>query len=166
MTAGTPASRLLAEAATSAGGLRALSLLLGTFLLSMGLGKLDWLADSGILAATLRKWAEKAPPASRWYLETVAIPGAPVFARLVLLGEVLAGAALVCGFQVRLAAGLAFLMILNFHFACDVLFHVSYLRNGFGLPVLGGLLALALGGRRLPFSVDLARPASQSRASR
>ena len=45
-------------------------------------------------------------------------------------------------------------MVPNFHFACGVLFHYSDLTNGYGLPVLGGLLALALGGDRLPFSVS------------
>jgi hypothetical protein len=35
-----------------------------------------------------------------------------------------------------------------------VLFHYRYLTNGYGLPVLGGLLALALGGSRLPLSLS------------
>jgi len=145
---------ILPNAGANAGGLRALSLLMGAFLIFMGIDKVDWLRDGGILAARLQKWLERAPPASRWYLETVAIPGAPVFARLVMLGEVAAGTALVCGFRVRLAAAVALLMVLNYHFACGVLFHYSYLTNGYGLPVLGGLLALALGGTRLPFSVS------------
>jgi uncharacterized membrane protein YphA (DoxX/SURF4 family) len=110
--------------------------------------------DSEPLASRLREWLETAPRASRWYLETIALPGAPVFARLVLVGELAAGAALVAGFQVRLAAALAFLMVLNFHFAADVLFHYSYLTNPYGLPVLGGLLALAIGGARLPFGLS------------
>ena len=33
------------------------------------------------------------------------------------------------------------------------IFKYSYLTNGYGLPVLGGTLALALGGARLPFSL-------------
>jgi len=45
-------------------------------------------------------------------------------------------------------------MVLNFHFASDVLFHYSYLTNGFGLPVLGGLLALAIGGTGMPLSLS------------
>ena len=55
----------------------------------------------------------------------------------------------------RLAAALAFLMVLNFHFAADLIFRYSYLINAYGLPILGGLLALAVGGgTRLPFSVS------------
>jgi len=31
------------------------------------------------------------------------------------------------------------------------------MTNGYGLPVLGGLVALSLGGVRLPYSVTLTR---------
>jgi hypothetical protein len=54
---------------------------------------------------------------------------------------------------VRLAAVAGLMMVLNFHFAMGVLLRFSYLWNGYGPPVLGGLLALAIGGARLPFSV-------------
>ena len=138
---------------TSANGLRVLSILLGIFVLCMGLDKIDWLMDSSILLRRLQEWRGSAPPASRWYLETIAIPGAPVFARLVLLGKLAAGAALILGVRVRLAAAVTCVMVLNFHFASDVLLHSSYLTNAYGLPVLGGLLALAIGGSKLPFSL-------------
>ena len=89
-----------------------------------------------------------------WYLDVIAIPGAPVFARVVTLAELAAGAALIVGARVRLIAMLALLMVLNFHVASDVIFHYDYLTNGYGLPVVGGLAALALSGTRLPFSVS------------
>lgn len=138
---------------TSASGLRVLSITLGMFLLFMGLDKLGWLMDGSLLAMRLQEWRGSASPMARWYLDTIAIPGAPVFARLVPFGELAAGAALVCGIRVRLAAIVSLLMVLNFHFASDVLFHYSYLTNAYGPPVLGGLLALAIGGARLPFSL-------------
>jgi len=71
----------------------------------------------------------------------------------VVFGELAAGTALVMGFWTRLAAFVAFLMVLNFHFASGRLFAYAFLTNGYGLPVLGGLLALAIGGVRLPWSV-------------
>ena len=145
---------VFSQAGSSTGGLRALSLMMGGFLIFMGIDKVAWLTDDGILAGLFQEWLQTAPAASRWYLETVAIPGVAVFARLVPLAEVAAGTALVCGFRVRLAAALTFLMVTNFHFASDVLFHYSYLINPYGLPVMGGLLALAIGGGRLPFSVS------------
>lgn len=135
------------------GGLRALSLLMGLFLVFMGIDKIDWLKDEAALVGLFQEWLETAPAASRWYLQWVAMPGAPVFARLVPLAEIAAGAALVCGFKVRFAAALALLMVLNFHFASDVLLHYSYLTNPYGLPVIGGLLALAIGGGKLPYSL-------------
>ena len=135
-------------------GLRILSLIMGVFLVFMALDKISWLTDAGFLTSRLYEWLETARPLNRWYLETIAIPGVQVFARLVMLGELATGAALVCGFRVRLAGGVALFMVLNFHFASDVLFQYSYLTNGYGPPVLGGLLALAIGGTRLPLSLS------------
>ena len=144
----------LGRAGASALGLRTLSVVIGMFLVFMGIDKISWLTNDGVLAGRFREWLETAPAASRWYLEKVAVPGTPVFARVVPLAEMAAGAALVCGFKTRLAAALALLMVLNFHFASDVLLHYSYLTNGYGLPVVGSLLALAVGGTGLPFSLS------------
>ena len=135
-------------------GLRALALIVGVFFIFMGISKITWLTDSGFLLWQLEQWRESAPAASRWYLETMAIPGAPLFARFVPFGELAVGAALVCGFRVRHSAALALLMILNFHFASGIIFTYGYLTNGYGLPVVGGLVALAIGGGRLPLSLS------------
>lgn len=134
-------------------GLVVLRICLGVFLIFEGLDKLAWLTDSSILVGRLQQWLTTAGPYSRWYIETVCLPGAAVFARLVLLGELAAGTALVLGFWTRVAAILAFLMVLNFHVASGLVFQYRFLTNGYALPVLGGLLALALGGARLPLSL-------------
>ena len=134
--------------------LRVLSAIMGAFVFFMGVSKWSWLADTSVLAGRLHEWLASAPPASRWYLERVAIPGVPIFARLVPIAEILLGISLVFGFRVRLMATITLLMVLNFHFASDVLMHYSYLTNGYGPPVIGGLLALALSGTRLPLSVS------------
>jgi uncharacterized membrane protein YphA (DoxX/SURF4 family) len=144
---------LQSAAGSSATGLRVLSLFLGIFFLFMGLDKLAWLGDPGLLARQLHEWLATSPAPSRWYLRTVAIPGAPVFAYLVLAGELGTGVALLVGFKPRLAALVGLFMVLNFHFAMGVLLQYSYLWNAYGPPVLGGLLALVVGGDRLPFSV-------------
>ena len=138
----------------NANGLRVLSLFLGVFFLFMGLDKLAWLTDVGLLTSQLNDWLAASPAPSRWYLRTIAIPAAPVFARLVPVGELAVGVALLTGFQPRVAALLGFFMVLNFHFAMGVLLRYSYLWNGYGPPVLGGLLALVIGGAHLPFSVS------------
>lgn len=134
-------------------GLRTLAIFLGVFLISQGSGKIAWFTDSGPLTGALQAWLKDAPPTSRWYLETFAIPGIPMFARLVVLGELLGGLALLTGFWTRLAAAAVFLMVLNFHVASGAIFQSRFLTNAFGLPVLGGLLALAIGGTRLPLSI-------------
>ena len=145
---------MLGGVGSPAGALRILSVILGVFLVCMGLTKIDWLMDGDILTRMLQEWRGTARPLARWYLDTIAIPGAPVFARVVLLTELAAGAALVLGVRVRLTAVLALLMVLNFHVASDLIFHYSYLTNAYGLPVLGSLLALTLAGSRLPFSLS------------
>jgi uncharacterized membrane protein YphA (DoxX/SURF4 family) len=135
-------------------GLRILAVMLGVFLVAMSAGQIAWLTDSGILFQKLQVFLQKAPPSVRWYLETVCIPGVPIFARLVPLGELSAGIALIVGFWTRMAALAAFLMVLNFHFAMSAFWSTNFLRDGTGLPVLGGLLAIAISGARLPFSAD------------
>ena len=133
--------------------LRVLSAVMGLFLVLMGTGKWGWLADPAFLVWQLEEWQALTSGASLWYLETVALPGAPIFARLVPLAEIAAGAALLAGFRVNLTATVALLMILNFHFASGIMFTAGYLTNGYGPPILGALLALAIGGRTLPFSL-------------
>jgi uncharacterized membrane protein YphA (DoxX/SURF4 family) len=144
----------------SAAGLRVLSLFLGIFFLFMGLDKHGWLSDPDLLTRQLNDWLETSPPASRWYLRTIAIPGAPLFAYLVLAGELGTGAALLLGFKPRFAALVGLFMVLNFHFAMGVLLQYSYLWNAYGPPVLGGLLALVIGGADLPLSFRFRRFAS------
>ena len=133
--------------------LRVLSLAMGLFLLFMGLDKIDWFLDGSILTQQLQQWRGMARPFARWYLDTICLPGAPAFARVVPTAELAAGLALILGVRVRLAAALAALMVINVHVAADVIFRYEYLWNAYGPPVLGGLLALAIGGTRLPFSL-------------
>ena len=112
-----------------------------------GLDKFAWLSNPSLLVTnSLQNWARNGVAVSRWYIETICIPGAPVFARLVFLGEVSTGIALLLGFWTRRAATVAFLMVLNIHFAHSSIFKFGFLSQGDGLPVLGGLLALAMGG--------------------
>jgi len=150
-------ARVRRAAAVSPGvlGLRLLAVMLGVFFIGMSSSKVAWLTDSSILLNKFQTiFLPKAPAIVRWYLETICIPGAPLFARLVPLGELATGLALVLGFWTRMAAIVALLMVLNFHFATSAFWSIDFLRDGTGLPVLGGLLAIAINGARLPFSVS------------
>lgn len=134
--------------------LRALAVALGLFFIFNGLDKLAWFTDSTILAARLQGWADSATPATRSYIETVAVPGIPLFARIVPVAELSTGLALILGFWMRLAALLALVMVSNFHVARGLFFSREFLTDGVGLPVMGALVALVIAGSRLPWSIS------------
>ena len=147
-------------------GLTLLRICIGVFFLFEGIGKIGWLTDTSILSGQLAGWAQAVPAAS-WnhlYLEKVAMPYVTVFARLVPLGELTTGLALIAGFWTPLFAFLGFFMALNFQFASGALFKYSILTSGYGLPVLGATLGLAVGGVRLPWSIGSSRPARAIKA--
>jgi uncharacterized membrane protein YphA (DoxX/SURF4 family) len=136
-------------------GLAILRICIGVFFIFEAIGKIRWFVDTSILAGQFANWSHAAAPGSiaAWYLGRIAVPGVAIFARLVPLGEMSSGLALVLGFWTPFFAFVAFLMALNFQLASGVIFHYSFLTSGYGLPVLGSTLALALGGVRLPWSV-------------
>ena len=137
-------------------GLAVTRVCLGVFFLFMGIGKFAWLMDSSILEGQFSSWMDDTAPGSvsRWYLEQIALPGLPMFARLVPLGEMTAGVALIAGIRTSLFAFVAFFMTLNFQIASGLIFKYAFLTNGYCLPVLGGTLGLAIGGVRLPWSLS------------
>ena len=136
-------------------GLALLRICLGVFFVFEGLGKVRWFLDTSQLAGMFASWSQTAAAGSvsQWYLERIAAPGVAVFARLVPLGEITSGIALVLGIWTPLFAFVAFFMALNFQIASGAVFKYSFLTSGYGLPVLGGTLALAIGGLRLPWSI-------------
>jgi uncharacterized membrane protein YphA (DoxX/SURF4 family) len=132
-----------------------LRIAIGTFFLFEGLGKLRWFTDASMLRSQLAGWAQAAVPGtiSAWYVQRLALPYAVVFARLVPLGEMLSGLALILGVWTPVFAFVAFFMALNFQVASGAVFRYTFLTSGYGLPVLGSTLALALampmGGRTM-----------------
>ena len=140
-------------ASPQARGLRVLSVLLGVFFLFQGIRKIGWLMDPSPLTEQLTGYLEGANAWNRAYLERVCIPFAPVFARLVLFGELATGLSLITGVWTRYAAAVCLLMVMNIHFSSGLLFQYSFLTNAYGFPVVGGLLALAIGAAGLPLSL-------------
>jgi len=136
-------------------GLLALRILIGIFFLFEGLGKLRWFTDTSVLSGFFSTWSQSvaAGSVSAWYLSKIAVPGVRIFARLVPLAEFFGGLALLVGLWTPLVAFLAFLMVLNIHIASGAIFKYTFLTNGYGLPVLGSTLALAIGGVRLRWSI-------------
>jgi len=136
-------------------GLTLLRILLGVFFLFEGLGKLRWFLDPSLLSQQLATWEHGVPAGSisAQYLQHVASPFAAIFARLVPLGEISAGLAMIVGFWTAFFAFIASVMVVNFHIASGAIFTYGFLTNPYGLPVLGGALALTIGGVRLPWSI-------------
>jgi uncharacterized membrane protein YphA (DoxX/SURF4 family) len=136
-------------------GLTIARVCIGLFFLAEGVSKYRWFSDASPLAGQLAAWAQSAPSGSVHgrFVEHVAMPWVVYFARLVPLGEITCGVALVIGFWTPIFALLAFLLALTFQFASGALFRTAFLTSGYGLPVLGSTLGLAIGGVRLPWSV-------------
>jgi uncharacterized membrane protein YphA (DoxX/SURF4 family) len=146
-------SKAFGSGARSGLGLRLVAVCIGVFFIAMAFNKVAWLADGNLLLERFERWAPTARPAVRWYLEAIAIPGAPLFARLVPIAEFSAGTALILGFWPRLVALAALFMVLNFHFATASFWSWDFLRDGTGPPLIGGLLAIAIGAAKMPFSI-------------
>jgi uncharacterized membrane protein YphA (DoxX/SURF4 family) len=134
-------------------GLALLRILAGVFFLFHGIEKVGWLASSQPLADRFAGFLSEASPLNRWYLDRL-LPGLPVFARVVVLGELAAGLALITGFWRRLAAVLALALVLNDHLASGAMFRYAFLIDASGLPLVGALLALAMAAGPLPWSVE------------
>jgi uncharacterized membrane protein YphA (DoxX/SURF4 family) len=136
-------------------GLTLLRILLGVFFLFHGARNARWLLDPSPLSQQLAAWQHAVPAGSisGRYLQKVAIPYSGVWARAVPVMQIAAGVALVVGFWTPLFAFIAFVVVANVHIASGAIATYAFLSNPYGLPVLGGTLALVFGGRRLPWSV-------------
>lgn len=136
-------------------GLTLLRILLGVFFLFQGLDNFHWLLDPSPLSQQLAAWQHSAGAGSfrDLYLQRVAIPFAAVLARVIPLAEIGSGLAMILGFWTAFSAFIALLMVVNVHIASGAIFTYGFLRNPYGLPVLGGTLALLMGGVRLPWSI-------------
>lgn len=125
---------------------------LGIFFIAMSLNKIEWLSHPEVLSQRFTRWLPNASAYAAPYLRHVAIPGAPIFARLVPIGEFLTGLSLLTGVLTQFAAPAALLMILNFHLATSAFSAPDFLRDGTGPPMIAALLALAVAGP-LPLSL-------------
>lgn len=129
-----------------------LTLGLGVFFLFMSVNKVAWLTNPNLLADRFTRWLPDASPYASVYLRTVAIPGAPIFARVVPIAEFLTALAMFTGLKTNFAAAAALFMIFNFHLATSSFSSTDFLRDGTGPPMFAALLALTLVRRPLPFS--------------
>jgi uncharacterized membrane protein YphA (DoxX/SURF4 family) len=69
-----------------------------------------------------------------------------VFARVVPLGAMVGGLALACGFWTRIAATVSLVLVLSLQLGAGAMFRYAYLMDAAGLPLVGSLIALIIGG--------------------
>ena len=137
-------------------GLAIVRVCLGVFFIAEALSKFRWFMDSSILGRSASPAGSPSPPRGR---AAARISSTSRFrARCISPGScrsASSAAARRCwsGSGRRSFAFIAFLLALNFDFASGQLLRLSFLTNGYGLPVLGPTLGLAIGGVRLPWSI-------------
>jgi uncharacterized membrane protein YphA (DoxX/SURF4 family) len=125
----------------------------GISILGPGLHKLGWFAHPE-LEQTLASWAEHAPNSMVLrYLHAVT-PHHSLLARVVAVGEIGVGTMLILGFLTPLAAALAFVMIVNYHFASGAMFKLDYITGQNGLTYLLVFPTLFLGRAGVALGLD------------
>jgi uncharacterized membrane protein YphA (DoxX/SURF4 family) len=123
-----------------------LRLALAGVFLSLGLGKFHegWLTTPEHLASSLTSYQQHAGGAQLVYLESVAIPYAGIWSRLIVTGEFLLGVSLLLGLLVRGTAAVGIFMVLNFHAANGNLFSLNFFGSPWASLIVAGLLVLCL----------------------
>ncbi len=122
-----------------------LRLAAGLSLLGPGLKKLGWFASAQPLQQSLTTWAAAAPGSIMAKYIALVQPHAGVLSKVVVLGELGLGGLLIVGFLTPIAAVLAFLMVLQFHFASGAMFTQQYVMGQGGLVYLLMFLVLFAG---------------------
>jgi len=126
-------------------------LAIGALFLHLGMEKYHegWLWNSQPLADSLQRYLEHAGGLELKYLTTVAIPFAGLWAKLITVGELATGVSFLLGLLTRTSAGVALLMILNFHAANGLLFSWEFFGSPYAAFLTAGLVAcfLARAGR-------------------
>lgn len=125
----------------------------GISILGPGLHKIPWLMKPA-LEPQLASWVSHAPSTIVVKYLHLLIPHANLLARVVVVGELVLGSMLIVGLLTPLAAGLAFLMVLNFHFASGAMISLDYLTGQDGLVYLLIFPALILGKAGLALGAD------------
>jgi uncharacterized membrane protein YphA (DoxX/SURF4 family) len=136
----------------------------GLSLIGPGLHKLGWFTHP-TLEPKLAAWAAHTPSALVAKYLAIVTPHHSVLARLVVVGELGLGSLLVLGLLTPLAALLAFVMVLNFHFASGQTFVVDYVFGQSGLVYLLVFPVLSLGRAGTSLGLDgvLGRSGQQAR---
>jgi uncharacterized membrane protein YphA (DoxX/SURF4 family) len=131
------------EPQTKSAHLFYLRLAVGIFFLTEALQKTGWLSSAEPLLGSLNNYLKRGVhEISQWYLNTVAIPYAEVWARMMFFGELLIGISLIIGLWTRVSLPIAILMVLSFHLANGTLLSWAFFSSAYALLLLSCLVIL------------------------
>jgi uncharacterized membrane protein YphA (DoxX/SURF4 family) len=125
----------------------------GLSLLGPGIQKLGWFSSAEPLQKIFTTWAASTHPLIPKYVALVQ-PHAGVLSKVVVLGELGLGGLLLIGFLTPVAALLAFVMVMQFHFASGSMFEAKYVLGQNGLVFLMMFLVLFAGRAGQALGVD------------
>jgi uncharacterized membrane protein YphA (DoxX/SURF4 family) len=123
-----------------------LRLAIGGLFLSLGVNKIHegWLSNPAPLQQSLNNFHQHAAGPQLTYLDSVAIPYAGLWSRLMAAGETAVAVSLLVGLLVRLSSLVAMIMVANFHAATGNLFSLNFFGSPWACLLLAGLLVLFL----------------------
>ncbi len=121
-------------------------LALGALMLHGGFEKYQegWLRNSAPLQASLESFQQHASAYQLRYLESVALPYASLWSKLICAGELALGVSLLLGCLVRLSTLVGMVYVLNLYAANGTLFSLSFFASPWSALLFSALLALFL----------------------
>ena len=138
-----------------------LRLTLGGLFLHLGIGKMStgWLLAADNLLNSLNNLHQTASGLQLTYIDSVAIPHAPLWSTLIALGETAVGVSLLLGLLVRFSSLVGIFMLLNFHSVTGSLYSLNFFGSSSAALIIVSFLVLFLarGGRYVGLDVMLAK---------
>lgn len=136
-------------------------LALAGLFLHLGISKIDdgWLQSPEKLLDSLNNIHQKASGMHLWYLDSIAIPYASLWSKLMAIGESALGLSLLFGLLARLSSSIAIFMLLNFHAANGMLYSLNFFGSAWAGLLIASfvVIVLARGGRWLGTDALLAK---------
>ncbi|MFI5252402.1 MAG: DoxX family protein [Bacteroidota bacterium] len=131
-------------------------LALGGLFLHLGVGKINdgWIQNSAPLMESLKNFQTHATGYHLVYLTKIAIPYAPLWSKLMAVGEAAVGISLLIGLLVRFSSAIGIFMILNFHAATGLLYTLNFFGSASAAILAAGFTATMLAGAGRWIGVD------------
>ncbi len=121
-------------------------LALGALMLHGGFEKYQegWLRDAAPLRSSLESMQQHASGYQLQYLDSVAIPYASLWSKLICMGELALGISLLLGCLVRFSTLVGMLYVLNLYAANGMLYSLKFFASPWAALLFSALLALFL----------------------